>query len=271
MRSLKFCGLVIFAILLISCAKKIDGSSEEAMSKSIQEISKSLNEDKKEEFQDALQLLMFHGLDFGYLMQEGGAEGAISDIKTMLDGKTANDVISEGEIIKAEIERKKKEQAKGEIEELYEKMKQADIDKKMLEKFEVKRSRFYKRKSGTYYITEDPIIELTVLNGTDHAISRAYFTGTIASPERSVPWLKDDFNYQISGGLEPGEEVSWSLAPNSFSDWGKVDAPKDAIFTVEVVKIDGPDGEVLYSTRGFGEDEEERLEELLKAYPEFKK
>ena len=25
------------------------------------------------------------------------------------------------------------------------------------------------------------------------------------SPGRSVPWLKEDFNYTIPGGLEPGE------------------------------------------------------------------
>lgn len=214
---------------------------------------------------------MFSGLDFGKLMQEGGAEDAATDIKSKLDGKTADDIIAEGEKIQAEIERKKKEQAKGEVEELYQKMAQAEKDKEMLAKFEVKRSRFYKRKKGTYYVTEEPIIELSVMNGTDKAVSRAYFTGTLASPNRSVPWIKDDFNYEISGGLEPGEEVTWYLAPNMFSDWGKVDAPKDAVFTVEVTQLDGPDGEEMYSVNNFGEDEQERLEELLADYPEFKK
>jgi hypothetical protein len=150
-------------------------------------------------------------------------------------------------------------------------MEQAEKDKTMLAKFEVKRSRFYKRKQGTYYVTEEPIIELTVMNGTDKAVSRAYFTGTLASPNRSVPWIKDDFNYEISGGLEPGEEVTWYLAPNMFSDWGEVDAPKDAVLTVEVKQLDGPDGEEMYSVNNFGEDEQERLEELLANYPEFKK
>lgn len=271
MKTFRFSVLVIIAILLSSCAKRIDASSEEAMGKSIQEIVKSLNDDKKEKFQESLQLIMFHGLEFGDLIQEGGSDGVITDVISLLDGKTANEIISEGEKIKLEIERKKKEQAKGEIEELYEKMKQADSDRKMLAKFEVKRSRFYKKRKGTYYITEEPIIELTVLNGTNHAISRAYFNGVIASPERSVPWLTEDFSYQISGGVEPGEEVAWSLAPNSFSEWGQVDAPNDAVFTVEVIRLDGPDGEALYSTRGFGEYEQERLEELLKAYPEFEK
>jgi hypothetical protein len=263
--------LGVIAILLSSCAKKIDGTSEEAMKSSIEEIKKSLDDDKKEKFEESMKLIMFHGFDFRKLMQGGGAEETVLDMKSKLDGKTADDIISEGEKIKAEIERKKKEQAKGEIEELYQKMEQAEKDKIMLAKFEVKRSRFYKRKQGTYYVTEEPIIELTVMNGTDKAVSRANFTGTLASPHRSVPWIKDNFNYKISGGLEPGEEVTWYLAPNMFSDWGKVDAPKDAVLTVEVKQLDGPNGEEMYSVNNFGENEQERLEKLLANYPEFKK
>ena len=56
-----------------------------------------------------------------------------------------------------------------------------------------------------------------------------------------------------------------------FSDWGEVDAPKDAILTAEVTQLDGANGEELYSTNNFGETEQERLEELLKSYPEFAK
>ena len=140
----------------------------------------------------------------------------------------------------------------------------------MLSKFKVKRSRFYKRK-GKYDIIKKPIIELTVMNGTNESVSRAYFTGTLASPGRTIPWIKDDFNYEISGGIESGEEVTWYLAPNTFSDWGDVDAPKDAVLTVEVTELDGANGNELYSTNNFGEDEMERLEELLKSYPEFSK
>lgn len=261
----------IIAILFFSCTKKIDGSSEEAMKSSIEEIKESLDNEKKKKFDESMKLIMFNGLDFGKLLQEGSAEETASDMKSKLDGKSADEIIAEGEKIQAEIERKKKEQAKGEIEELYLKMKQAVSDKQMLAKFEVKRSRFYKRKQGEYFTTEEPIIELTVKNGTDKAVSRAYFTGTLASPNRSVAWIEDDFNYEISGGLEPEEEVTWYLSPNMFSDWGNVDAPKDAILTVVVKQIDGPDGEEMYSVNNFGESEQERLEELLADYPEFKK
>jgi hypothetical protein len=263
--------LTLIALIFTSCAKKIDGTSEEALKTSIEKIKESLNEKSKKDFEESLQLIMLNGLDFGNLLSENGVNESITDIKSKLNGMTVDEVISEGNRIKTEIEFKKKQQAKEEIIELYEQKEKSDKDKLELAKFEVKRSRYYKRKSGTYYITEDPIIELTVYNGTKYPVSRAYFTGTLSSPKRSIPWLKEDFNYQISGGLEPGEEAAWRLAPNSFSEWGTVDAPKDAILTVEVKKLDGADEETLFASDNFDEDDQERLDELLKSYPEFKK
>lgn len=261
--------LALSVLLFSSCVKKIDGSSEETLKASVEEIKKSLDDEEKQKFEEAIKLVMFHGLDFGSLMK-GNADETISDMQSKLHGKTADEIIAEGEKIQIEIERKKKEQAKIEIKELYEKKEKAKEDKIMLAKFEVKRSRFYKRKQA-YYLQVEPVIELTILNGTNQAVSKAYFTGTLASPNRSIPWLKDDFNYKISGGLEAGEEATWYLAPNMFSDWGKVKAPKDAVFTVEVKQLDGADGEEIYSLNNFGDEEQKRLEELLTNYPEFKK
>ncbi len=262
--------LGLITTLFSSCVKKIDATSEEAMKSSIEEIKKSLNDDKKKKFEESMELIMFHEFDIVKLIQEGEYE-SFSDMKYKLDGKTADDIIAEGEKIQTEINVKKKEEAKNEIEELYHKMEQMDKDKIMLTKFEVKRSRFYKRRKGRYYITEEPIIELTVMNGTDKSVSRCYFTGTLVSPNRSVPWIKDEFNCEISGGIEPKEEATWYLTPNMFSNWGEIDVPKDAILIVEVNQLDGADGKEIYSLNNFGEIEQERLEELLLNYPEFKK
>jgi hypothetical protein len=185
-------------------------------------------------------------------------------MRDALNGKTAEQVLAQAEQIQAERKAREKEQALAEIRELVAKRDKAEQAEQQLDKFQVVRSRFYMRERQ--YLGKQPIIELTVKNGTDQAISRAYFSGTIASPDRSVPWHEDQFNYSISGGLEPGEEATWTLAPNSYSDWGKVDAPADAVFTVLVEKLDGPDGEVLYSTRDFSERDRNRLAELKKQY-----
>ncbi|NQZ57868.1 MAG: hypothetical protein HRT88_10450 [Lentisphaeraceae bacterium] len=104
----------------------------------------------------------------------------------------------------------------------------------------------------------EAVIELKLKNNTGHAISRAYFSGVLSSPGRSIPWVKETFNYSISGGLEPGEKVTWNLTPNMFGGWSK--APKnrkDMILTVDVTRIDGADGKAIYDAEFSKRDEEE--------------
>ena len=110
-------------------------------------------------------------------------------------------------------------------------------------KFRIIKSRFYLQK-GT--LSDDPIIELSVKNETDHPISRAYFEGTLLTPGRSVPWVKDEFNYEIAGGLEPGESANWRLLPNRFGEWGRAPNRSDMVLTVKVRRLDGPNGEKLF-------------------------
>ena len=100
--------------------------------------------------------------------------------------------------------------------------------------FTQKRMAYSSRKRAT--------IELTVKNGLEQAVSRAYFVGTLASPGRSIPWVKEGFNYEISGGIEPGEEMTWKLAPNMFDAWGSADPDDDAVLSVVVVGLDGKGG-----------------------------
>jgi len=245
-------SITLVAILILSsCSKKIDGSSEESILASIEKIKASLADKEKEELEVSLAFIYFHENDF----------------YDKLNGMTVQEVISEGNRIEAEIILKNKRQAKDEILELFAQKAKAAEDRQELSKFEVKRSRYYIKK-GKYSFMNEAIIELTVKNGTDNAISRAYFTGTLSSPNRSVPWLKDDFSYSIAGGIEPGEELTWRLVGGY--KW-EGDFPKDVILSVDVRKVNGADEETLFPTTNFDEDDQDRLDELLNSYPEFKK
>ena len=134
-----------------------------------------------------------------------------------------------------------------------------------LKNFTVLKASFHKKKRK--YGGTIPIIKLTVKNDMGHAISRAYFKGTLISDGRSVPWLEEEFNYQISGGIESGETNEWSLAPNRFSDWGTVDIAQDAKFIVEVTDLDDANGNRLipFSDR-FSERDENKLKRLKEDY-----
>ena len=117
----------------------------------------------------------------------------------------------------------------------------------LLSRFFVERARFYYSKGG---FMEEAVIDLSVRNNGDQAVSRAYFHGVLITPGRSIPWVKENFNYEIPGGLEPGESANWKLSPNMFGEWSK--APKDRddmVLKVTVTRLDGPDGKPIADIR----------------------
>jgi hypothetical protein len=172
------------------------------------------------------------------------------DLKAKAEAKKAAD-------LKA-LEEKKKGEALAEIQELEKRKAESEGAKGELSKFVVTKARFKKVKQ---MFGVEPVIEMSVKNGTNKPVSAAYFLGTLASPGRAVPWLKEKFSYKISGGLEPGETANWNLAPNMFSEWGKVEGAPDMVLTVEVLRLDGADGAELYSIN-FADDDQKRLDAL---------
>lgn len=260
--------IMILVAFMSGCGSpKIDASTDEKMKESIAKVRESLPEDRQVDFDEALATLAFEQVDLSDFIQEKvtGVGTTEAKMKNALNGKTGDEVISAAQEVIIKRQEKEKEQALLEIKELQEKREEAEKNKNELAKFEILKSRFYKEKQES--MGEEPIIELIVKNGTIHPVSRTYFLGTLASPGRTIPWLKENFNYEIPGGLEPGEEASWRLAPNMFSEWGTVKVPKDAIFTVETIRLDDADGESLYDASVFDDDDLERLTELLSKYP----
>ncbi|WP_084330478.1 DUF6694 family lipoprotein [Castellaniella defragrans] len=267
---------VLFLILplVASCTEhRIDTSSDENMKTSVAKVRDALPSDQRTAFDDAIKTLVANSIDVKHIFAsalagETAQDLAIDDfqqrMKSEISGKTGPEVIAYADEVRLKREAQAKTQALEEIDELQAKRRTAEEAKKDLANFIVLRSRFYKEPKR--YSSDQPIIEMTVRNDTSHPISRAYFRGILASPDRAVPWLQETFNYKISGGLEPGEEATWSLAPNQFGEWGKVKSPADAVLTVTVTRLDGADEKALFSTDSFSERDEERLDQLLKRY-----
>jgi len=261
--------LISFIIIFVFASTgysqpRFDTSSDEKMKASIAKVRESLPENRRHEFDEALEITLFSQVDLQNLFVAGatGVNVVEAKIKQSLNGKTAQEIIAQSAQIKKERKEAERRQVLSEIKELEKKQIKAQKDKDELAKFQIIRSRFYKKELE--FIGGQPIIELTVKNGTQYPISRAYFKGILATPGRSIPWLKDDFNYSIPGGLEPGEEATWELWQNMFSRWGHVEMHDDAIFTVEVEQLDGADNKALFSIKDFSERDMERLAELKK-------
>ena len=261
--TLKMLALLAVGLSLVGCGEpRIDASTKEKLKESSASVRESVSDERRAEFDEAMKILAFSQVDMKDLTASGATGGAnLEDkLRESLEGKSASEIIAAGAKIKGERAERERQQALKEIVELEKKVQESADAKESLKAFEVVSSRFELKEER--YMGKRPIIELKVRNGTPHAVARAYFEGTIASPGRAVPWLKDSFNYSISGGLEPGEESEWSLAPNMFSDWGKVNAPSDAIFTATVTRLDGSDGTSLYGGEELSERQLKRLAEL---------
>jgi hypothetical protein len=257
--------IAAIASVLTGCSEpRIDATSDESYKESMAAVRESLPDDRRREFEEAGQLVLMSKANPFELMSSPDMEVTMrAALKDAMHGKTADEVIADAQRIRAEQEAKRREQAVAEIGVLRAKQ-VADAEARAeLANFEISRSRFSKERG---YLGMQPVIELTVKNGTSVPVSRAYFTGTLSSPGRSVPWIKESFNYGIRGGLEPGETAAWKLSPNMFSEWGSVDAPDDAVFTVEAVRLDGPDGEPTFRADTFSERDAKRLIELTAQY-----
>lgn len=251
------------ALVLSACGSpKIDTSTKESMQASVEKVKKALPPEKQKKFEDAVAVVAMDGIG-NIFAAAANADDAERRVKERLNGKTADQVIAEADTIVAARKAKEKEEALKEIKELEAKKQRAEQARLQLKQFEVQRSRLYESRSG---FLPEKVVELTVKNGTASPVSRVYLLATYSSPGRAVPWLKDDFNYKVPGGLEPGEAATWRLTPNMFSDWGKVEIRNDAVLTVEVERLDGSDEKPLFDATEFSEHDKTRLEELKKNF-----
>lgn len=267
--------IIVFSIFMTGCGQKtVDASTDESLKTSVEAMKKNLTTEQKTQFEDAVAVLAFSGV--GNIFEAAAnPEGMERRMKDSLNGKTIDEIINEANLIVAERQKKEKEQAIIEVEEiksnivdLEQKRSDAENASESLTNFKVDRSRFYYQESS---YTNKPVIELTVTNNTENAVSRAYFEGVLSSPGRSVPWVQETFNYQIAGGLEPAETATWKLSPNMFGEWRN--APKDRkdmVLTVTVTRIDGADEKPIYDSE-FSENNDKELKTLKDRLVELEK
>lgn len=248
--------ILAFALALAACGRPtLDATSDETLEASADAIREALPPEQAARFDSALMRVAASSLDFNAVMSGDveDAEELAQGMRDRLDGLSGPEIIALADSIRiADLEQQ--------IVELEEREATAEAVGDSLAAFTVDRARF--RMHRDYFGDPEPVFEITVTNGLDVAVRRAFFTGTLKSPDRSVPWIEDTFNYEIPGGVEPGETVEWNLRPNMFSDWADVDAPDDAVFTVEPYKLHGPDGEPIFGGASWDVEDEQRLERL---------
>jgi hypothetical protein len=106
---------------------------------------------------------------------------------------------------------------------------------------EVTSPRYYWRRSG---YMEQPVIEFAVRNGGKSPIASMYFRGVLTTPNRSIPWARQEFVQVFKGGLEPREKQQLTIQPR-FGNWNDPqlkDLP-DAELKVVVMNFEDANGQ----------------------------
>lgn len=256
-----------FALFLFGCSEP--AIDKDRPKESLSEVKAELSPEKLQEFEQAWQTVatsaVSDAMSMAFSGEDVNAEAAADSYLDRVHGMTADEVIALADSIERAKKRKERREAIQRIKELREMKGAAQRAEDSLSQFRVLQSTF--RVEEREFMGGQPVVELTVENGTDHAISQVYFDATLESPGREVPWLEDRFNYEISGGIEPGERKNWELAPNQFSEWGDVQDRPDMELNVDLFRVDGPDGDPLFEAE-WTEEEEKELQNLLDEYGE---
>jgi len=101
---------------------------------------------------------------------------------------------------------------------------------------------YYWKRSGRL---EQPAIEFAVFNGGKSAISRINFRLALTTPNRTIPWARQDYIEVFKGGLEPREKRQLSLQPAGAWSDPQLKYLPDAVLKVEVLNYEDADGQKM--------------------------
>jgi hypothetical protein len=204
--------VILGCFLLAGCIfdPSFDTSSWEAFQKSSDAVRAKLSNNDLRRLEIALKYLLLEGsqkID-GQMLSNVVARESFANPQLILarlgpkiNGRSAAAIIQDLSI-KLGVE----------ISEIESRVQNADG---VLTVIEVGSPTYYWRRSG--YINK-PVIEFSVFNGGKVPISRVYFSSVLTTPNRSIPWIKQNFALNFKGGLEPRERKQMKFEPVS-GEW----------------------------------------------------
>ena len=268
---------VVGILFLAGCGKKIDASSEKEMKKSIESIVKSMTAEEAEQFKkDCIAVIFFNQKDnaeaYKILDRKTPQEvnvmaNEIREKLRLIEEQRRIEAEKQRAIREAELKRLAEERRANEIASLknrIEKLKQIELEniknQKQLARIVITGARFARIKDG---FMERPVIAFHIDNKTDKTISKIFCYAVLKSKGRKVAWLKDSFNYSFNGGLNPGEKQKLALAPNMFSDWGKLENRNDYILTITINGLEDENEKPLWQIQDNVSEEIEAAQKQL--------
>lgn len=245
---------IVMLVLIFSCgcmAPRLDTSSTRKMEKSMNDMRDKLSDEQNDKLDKAMMLIAFDALNFDdiFKLTEINTNNMLNKVKRKLDGKTYNDIIEIANGV-----------AKKKIAELN---KQKSENLKGLPEIQVKENLLYNKTGEGFFGSSmtTRILKLTVKNNSKQSFSKIYFNAKTFAKNRDVSFLNDDFVYEITGGLGPGETQTWELVPNSLlnDQWNK-DIP-GGYLVVKPINAEDAYGKKVYDSE-WSDSKQKELDEL---------
>lgn len=140
----------------------------------------------------------------------------------------------------------------------------ATVARDSISAFRVVKAAFTQR-DGTVGL--ETAITLTVENGTKHAVSGGFFSAVATTPGAAAPWLDQEFNYTVRGGIARGATATWRIVANRLTPaWGDVLIPREAQIVVTPIKLFSASGEQLWGGAEFTKADQAEMDRLAAKY-----
>lgn len=263
----KVMSLLVTACLVVSCNEKIDGSSESAYKASLERMAKGKSEEENKEllrdmvviafyYEDATELRKaVHGKDRQQLKEFAEHIRELTRMKKEALAKQREEEERENEKRRIE-ENQRQERLK--CEEQLKKLQPELVNglselcqylenSAKLRQVEVHKPGFMQEKIEAIGIPSyyQPVIELTIENKSEEAISAIAFRAKLFEPGRPVCMVDEKVGYKIQGGVNSQEIKEVQIGLNRFSEWGQLEK-RIYLIDVELLGVYDSSGEVLW-------------------------
>lgn len=236
------------AVVTLACGPAtLETSSVEALASSLEAIRAQIDLEERDRLDEALRYLVG---DTAISISGAASPNAelVLALHRPLSGLTAEGII-------AEARRRRLEEVRSAVRELEAAKATSFGARAQLEQFKLEKSRVYKRNRD---FLEWPVIEFKAENDTGRVIWLIHFRAALMRPGVEEPWLIEEFDHAILGGLASGERDLWRIEPEQQEWVTLIDPHPDLTFTLEIMRLEGLGGTVFAGTE-WGAIEETRL------------
>lgn len=262
MKSLALIILFFSLVLLTGCRSEVtlDGTSDEALTNSINKIKRSLSPAEWEEFSKAMCIFEFEmkytgpGFEIELELEplsDRWTDSKIAELHKRLHGKPAKQIIEEGRSIaenwNVEFDCDAVEEVmanyasavrtvrrtEASIRHLEDGLEKALRAQNQLREVVIEFQRLYSESELGL-----PIFEVKATNKTNLTVEEVVFTVNVRSAGRKVPWAEGEITHEIVGGIEPNETSIWKIQPSAFDRrWDEIPFDRNDIeVEMELVK-----------------------------------